>query len=216
MGKFIDLTGKKFGRLIVIKRDGLTNSGSIKWQCKCDCGCVKTVDGDPLRRGVLLSCGCLQKEKAGNMLRKHGMYKSRFYNIWRHIKSRCNDVNVLEYKWYGKRGITYDKRWEKFENFRDDMYESYLKHAKEFGEKQTTIDRIDNNRNYCKENCKWATMKEQALNTSRNHYLTYKGDTKTISEWSEKVGINKACIGSRIRLGWSVKKALTTPIKAYL
>ncbi len=111
---------------------------------------------------------------------------------------------VVHYKYYGERGISYDPRWEKFENFYADM-----------GDRPAgmTIDRIDNNKGYSKENCRWATLKEQANNTSRNHKIKFQGKTQTLTQWAEEVGINRRTIGARLKLGWSVERTLTSPVR---
>lgn len=109
----------------------------------------------------------------------------------------------MGYNNYGGRGITYQESWKKFENFRDDMYESYLKHCEEYGEKDTTLDRIDVNGNYCKENCRWATRKIQANNTRKNHYITINGEVKTLTQWVEFYGIALSTVKNYIRKGYS-------------
>ena len=142
---------------------------------------------------------------------KHGMCGTKFYRTFYGMKNRCNNPNVSSYKYYGERGIKF--LWDSYEDFVLDMYESYKIHVKEFGEKNTTIERINNDGNYCRENCKWATVKEQNLNTSQNRRLILNGEEKTISEWSEALGISRMLICGRIdRLGWSIEKTLKTPV----
>lgn len=142
------------------------------------------------------------------------MSKSRFYNIWGNLKTRCYNKRHITYKQYGAKGVTICNKWLKFENFRKDMYKSYLNHVKEFGKKNTTIDRIDNNKGYCKENCRWATMKTQTNNTSRNNILNYKNKKKTLSEWANQYNLKPTLLRQRIyRDKWSIEKALLTPNK---
>ncbi len=137
---------------------------------KCHCGAEKEISVYNVKSGKTISCGCesiKQIRELGERTGKnkasysHGMFGTRFYKIYYGIKSRCENPNIgKSYKWYGAKGIKCE--WKKFEDFRDDMYESYLNHCKEYGEKQTTIDRIDSSKNYNKTNCRWATYKEQA------------------------------------------------------
>jgi hypothetical protein len=164
-----DLNNSIFGRLTVIKNVGKNKFGQPIWNCKCSCGQEKNILNSSLISGRTKSCGCLQKElyakRKGNINIKHSMSKSRFYGIYNAIKFRCYNKNSDRYKDWGGRGITVCKEWlDDFINFKNDMYESYLEHVKEFGENQTSIDRVDNNKNYCKENCKWSTCKEQNAN----------------------------------------------------
>lgn len=187
MGRpIVNLVGKKFGRLEVISL--FKNVDKVLfWECLCDCGNKKILAGGDLKkkgRGTK-SCGCYARERSTT----HGMTHSRFYNIFATIKSRTSNY---EDKKYGGRGIKCE--WEKFEYFRDDMYKSYLLHVKRYGEKETTIDRINNDGNYCKENCRWATYREQANNTRNTVFVNYKNKKITLANLARKLGINYATI----------------------
>ncbi len=208
-----DITGQKFNRLTAIRFSH--NVGcSYYWLFRCDCGKEKIIQKGNVISETIKSCGCYRKENQSIQAKKnikHGLSSTRFYHIWRHISRRCGNKNAREYKDYGGRGIKL--LWNKFEDFRDDMYKSYLKHIEEFGEKDTSIDRIDNNGHYSKENCRWATQKEQMLNTRRNRIVEYKGVKKSITLWAEEFNMNRNVIYGRLGLGWSIEKILTTPIK---
>lgn len=159
-----NMIGKRFGKLTVISEAGSNGKRSTLWLCKCDCGNEKIIDGERLRSGHTKSCGCLQKSNVSKRATIHGMSRTRFYNIWLGIKNRCTNENEPAYKNYGGRGVVVCDRWHKFENFKEDMYSSYLAHVKEFGEKNTSIDRINNDGNYEPNNCRWATWEEQNNN----------------------------------------------------
>lgn len=139
----------------------------------------------------------------------HGMTGTRFYIIWSSMLSRCNKKSNRSYKDYGARGIKV--LWRSFEEFRDDMYESYLKHVQSFGESDTTIERKNNNENYCKGNCTWATKAEQSQNRSSVKRITYDGRTESISEWGRITGLGVQLISARLINGWCVADALTKP-----
>ena len=156
MGRKIDLTGQKFGRLTVIEEAGRDKSRNIKWMCVCECGKETIVRGSNLKNGGTQSCGCLRN--------KHGMRNTRFYKIWDNAKQRGTNENRPNYEDYVGRGIIFCPRWQDFENFKADMYESYLEHVEEHGEANTTLDRIDNDKRYTPWNCRWATWKVQAAN----------------------------------------------------
>lgn len=130
---------------------------------------------------------------------------------WYGMMHRCNDKKDIGYRRYGGRGIKVCDRWLKYENFCEDMSESFQKHLLEHGPRQTTIDRIDSNGNYSKENCRWATYKTQQNNRSNNHIITIDGVSRSIMEWSRAVGVNKDLIYGRISRGWSEERAVTTP-----
>lgn len=149
--RFIDLTGRRFGRLIVTEYVGKDRWRKSLWLCLCICGKEKRTSGHHLLSGDTKSCGC-SRTKHNHTKRK---WQSKTYQVWRSMKQRCTNPNDSSYKNYGGRGITFCKRWLKFENFLDDM-----------GEKPRglSIDRINNNGNYNKRNCQWATPKQQANN----------------------------------------------------
>jgi len=198
-----DLTGCKFGRLLVLSFLHTDKYNNKCYLCKCDCGREKVVRGVSMKNGLTNSCGCLLKDK----VTKHGKYKSCLYTIFNNMNSRCNNKNNLAYKNYGGRGIKC--LWKSCDDFEKDMHESYLEHVKQHGEKQTTLDRIDVNKNYSKENCRWATYKEQANNKRNNINIVYKEEDMTLMEYSEKIGINYSTLNSRInKLKWSLDKAI--------
>jgi len=213
-----DLIGRKFGRWTILEFAYKKGKYSY-YKCICDCGTEKNVLLNSLKYNKSKSCGCYNKETMSKTMTTHGMRKTRFYNIWNHMKHRCYNKNVKDYKYYGERGIKVCAHWlESFENFRDDMYESYLEHVKQFGEKNTTIDRFpDQNGNYELTNVRWATYKEQSNNQRSNHFLTFNGQTMTMTQWAKKINSSLDILNGRInRQGWSTKKALTTPIRKKL
>lgn len=207
MGKRRDITNKRFGKLVAVKFSHMERRYS-QWECLCDCGEKTIVSLQNLHTGNTQSCGCL-KDFAGdkNPAYKHGMKGTKFYGLYASLLARCK--NHPDYK---GRGIKCE--WKSFEEFKDDMYESYLIHLKEHGHKNTSIDRVDNDGDYSKANCRWATAKQQARNRRSNHLIEYNGVTKTMTEWAEEYNIKFHTLKDRInRYKWSVHKALTTLVK---
>lgn len=206
--KFIDLTGKRFGRLVVLRRtDNIGKKPA--WVCKCDCGNERIVTGSNLNSGNVQSCGCLWKEVTPEINKekntRHGDSHTKLHRAWTNMRYRCNNPNCREYKNYGGRGITICKEWDSYEAFRDwalaNGFDSGL-----------SIDRIDVNGNYEPSNCRWVGIKAQSNNTRRNNKLTYNNETHTIQEWSEITGINWTTIKERINRNWPIEEALTKEV----
>jgi hypothetical protein len=166
MSKVIDLTGKKYGRLIVVSFSH-TNKNAY-WNCVCDCGGKTIVTGNNLKRLKTVSCGCYKKEYVSKKFKKHGDTNTKFYWVWGSMISRTTNKNNPRYMDYGGRGIGVCYEWLNYENFKNDMYDSYLKHIETYGRKNTSIERKNNENGYSPTNCKWATNKEQNSNTRRN------------------------------------------------
>ncbi len=211
MSKRLDLTGQKFGKLTAIKLFSVIK-GKTKWLCQCECGNQTIVATDCLKNNNTKSCGCLNHQNLIKRNTTHNMGKTRFYDIWTKIKNRCLNKNNKNYNQYGKRGITIHPQWLKFENFRDDMLTNYNEHCKKNGEKNTTIERINNNGNYEPNNCKWATREEQSNNKRNNHLLTFNGQTLTFSQWEHKLNFKHNTLHNRINVyKWSIERALNQP-----
>ena len=204
--KFVDLTGQRVGRLTVIKR--VENDGKkVMWLCRCDCGNETTVFFFFFRNGDTKSCGCLSKDKLRERRFKHGeARKTRLYNIWIHIKHRtsgkANEKRTK--KWYTDKNIKMCEEWSDFRNFRDWANENGY-------DDSLTIDRIDGNKGYSPENCRWVDWKTQTRNKSNNINITRNGETKCLKDWCTELGLKNRSIFQRIARGWDKEKALTTP-----
>lgn len=216
MGKFQDLTGKKFGRLTVIERAESRRKpcGSviIMWLCECDCEKKNRaiVAGAELKSGDTKSCGCYRKEYVAQKSTKHGRKHDRVYRIWQTMKTRCGNSNNKDYALYGAEGKVVCEEWCDKENGSS----NFIKWALSNGYKENLeLERIDNTRGYSPNNCRWATRKEQMNNTRRNCYITYNGERYTLQELADNYKINRSTLKYRLNKGWSIEKALTTPTK---
>lgn len=200
--KKIDLTGQVFGRLTVVQEAGIDTRGEKLWMCECECGSIVNVLSSNLRTGHTKSCGCLKYEGSNT---KHGMYGTLIYDVWRNMIQRCVNPNNSAYDRYGGRGIKVCSSWLKFENFYKDMGDRPEDH---------TLERVDNNGNYCPENCKWVSRKEQARNRETSIDITYNGKTQCVSAWEEELGFKHGTVWMRIyKYKWPVERALTESVK---
>jgi hypothetical protein len=173
MLKFKNRVGKKYGRWLVLSRVGTNAGRQCVWLCKCDCGNTSEVISGNLQSGHSKSCGCLKIERGIEVNTKHGFKCTKFYTVWVNLRARCNDENHKYYKNYGGRGITYDKKWENFLEFKKDMYQSYVFAKKKYRNALTknnaiSIERKDVNDNYNKNNCIWIPMGYQFSNRRNN------------------------------------------------
>lgn len=203
MGKRIDLTGRRFGRLVVVSEAGREPGGGIRWTCRCDCGAQKAAYGGDLRSGKTKSCGCLKRESQVPLTLTHGQSRTPLYRRWWGALQRTTNPNQPAFRHYGGRGITVCERWQTFENFAADMGPTF--------QPTLTLERIDVNGNYEPSNCRWATWTEQARNRRNNRFLTFRGHTKTVMEWCELLGLKHTTVTQRLdRRGWPIERALTT------
>jgi hypothetical protein len=203
--KKIDLTNKRFGRLIVISESKeYTKSKNIHWTCKCDCGNIVNVSSYCLLKGRTKSCGCLRKERMSETMTTHGLTgKTPLYSTWRKIKERCFNKNAKGYCNYGGRGITICDEWK------NDFHLFYDWSIKNGYAKGLSIDRIDNDGNYEPINCRWVSMKIQQRNRRNNKIIEYKGENKPLSEWCEIFGVDYNTIHQRInKYGWTFEDAI--------
>lgn len=193
MPEKIDLTGKVFGRLTVLREDK-KHGKYIAWLCHCECGSDVAVVGYNLRSGHTKSCGCFHKERAKAANTTHGLKKSKTYISWCNMISRCNNRRNDHYSDYGDRGIKVCDRWLKFENFLEDI-----------GKKPTPkceIDRVDNNGNYEPGNCQWVLSEQNSRNQRTSKWWYIDGIRYlSLTDAAETTGIHYAKIHRRIKRG---------------
>jgi len=206
MRVFQDLTGQRFCRLFVLWMGPRGRNGAIQYWCICACGRTRLVDGRNLSSKNTQSCGCKRDEQVAKLTRTHGKTKTPEYAIWTAMLQRCANPNNAAWKDYGGRGITVCPAWKKsFETFLADM-----------GPRPTpkhSIERRNNNLGYAADNCFWATRQEQNRNSRKNVLLPYQGRTQCLAAWGEEIGIEGDRIRQRIQQGWSIERAVTTPLR---
>ena len=194
MGKFIDLTGRRFGRLVALERAANTASGNRRWLCQCDCGQTVIIGAADLRSGHSKSCGCLRRE----LSTRHGLARDRIHRIWRCMIRRCFDSKHGNFHNYGGRGITVCEEWRH-------SFEAFARWAFDTGYNESlTLERIDTNKPYSPKNCCWATMKEQQRNRRNNRLV--KG--KPLAQWAEEARIPFNKLSRRLRSGKSLGLAI--------
>lgn len=202
MSKAKDLTGLRVGRLTVIGQ-AERRGGRPAWRCICDCGNETAVITTSLTTGRTRSCGCLNRERTTESFTKHGQYQTRLYRIWSNMIQRCSNPNNDNYHRYGENGITVCQEWRNYKTFSQWAFENGYSD-------KLSIDRIENDKGYCPENCRWVTPQEQTDNRNCTRHISYDGKTKTLKRWSEETGIPYNTLQWRIQKGWSSEKALTT------
>lgn len=211
---FNDITGAKFGIMTILGYAGpvvhAAGGRSKYWWVKCECGNVRKISASSLKYDGQQSCGCQTGAQIAKSNTTHGKTGTLEFAIFYVMRDRCNNPNSVMYKDYGGRGIKVCDRWMEhragLSNFLADM-----------GPRPSrlhSLDRIDNNKGYSPENCRWATKKEQARNRSNNVFVEFKGKSQCLSAWAEEYGIHQSTLGSRLGRGWSMDKALSTGIRS--
>lgn len=210
----VDYTGQRFRYLTAVRyippneRSGYSRDKDTRnWLCKCDCGKYVRVRSDQLKDCRVQSCGCMSRILSGEKHKKHGMKRTRLYRIWNDMKDRCGNKNAKDYPRYGERGITVCDEW------RDDFRLFYAWSMGNGYQDELSIDRIDNNKGYSPENCRWVSGKVQCRNKSNNVLIEYQGERKTIAEWCELLGVNRALAYHRHSAGWASEKIFETPVR---
>jgi len=210
--RILDLTGRRFGRLVVISFSHVKHSAY--WNCRCDCGNITVVKGGSLGYGSTKSCGCGSKEQAvSNVIasasRRNLGYKHRrkLQELLRNMRDRCYNEGNKRWDRYGGRGIRVCDEWMVDNRA---FYAWAMANGYEPG---LEIDRINFDGDYEPSNCRFVTDKTQANNTSRNHYVTWRGETLTISQWADRIGVRQQALQHRFTRGWPLERAMTQPFR---
>ena len=207
------MIGRKFNKLTVIEElPERTKNGTKKYKCICDCGKYTTVIGTRLRNGMTKSCGCLRVAISGQNNTKHRKTNTRLYNIYRGMVQRCYNKNDKDYSYYGERDIRICDEW------RNDFMSFYDWAMKHGYADNLTIDRIDVNKNYEPNNCRWITQYEQQNNRANNLIVFYNNKKQTITKWIKELGLKNSYSTIHRRLvefGYDVKDAFYAPRYEY-
>jgi hypothetical protein len=211
MAKKVEMIGKRFGKLTVVaeaKPKRVSGKLCIMYECICECGNTYAALGTALRSNHTWHCGCVFKRADGDSIGK----KTRLYHMWRNMNRRCSEKNNNRAKNYIGRGISVCDEWKtNYKAFKAWALETGYDEKAPYG--KCTLDRINVNGNYEPSNCRFADMKTQANNTTYNRPLAYKGETRNICEWEDVLGFRRQTIGKRLKRGWSIERAIETPVK---
>lgn len=199
------MVGDKHYRWTVISESNEKRNGRRLWLCQCECGTERLKLLTEIKHGLSKSCGCYNREQSSKKHAEHGKSKDPIYTVWKNMKKRCNYEGSCDYYLYGARGIKVCDRWLTFANFYEDMGDIPFPGAQ--------IDRIDTNGDYTPENCRWTTATQNMRTRRMNHYITYQGETRCITEWEEIKGFPREKIRTRLKAGWTLEEAMETPVK---
>jgi hypothetical protein len=204
----VDITGNKYGKLLVINREGRNKSNKITWKCRCDCGKEVIVTGNNLKNGHTQSCGCLHKEADLRKAKRNNMSETKLGKAWYNMIYRATSPKNREAHRYLNRGITVCDEWR-------DSFESFVKWSMDNGYADNlSLDRINNNKGYSPDNCRWVNQLTQVRNRENTIYLEYKGEKKTLKEWADILGIKYQTLFNRLRDSkWDVESIIEKPLQ---
>ena len=194
MTRYEDISGERFGRLTVIRFDHINVRHQSCWLCQCDCGNQIVVQASSLHSGNTASCGCYKKDRARETKTTHGLTGTRIYRVWQNMQNRCTNEKCEAYHRYGGRDISVCDEWNEFENFRDWANDSGYS-------VELSLDRIDNDKGYSPENCRWADQRTQSNNRSSNNVVEFHGIRHTVAEWARLFRVPYTTLQSRLRKG---------------
>lgn len=194
-----DLTGQRFGRLTVVRFDSVDRTRNVRWMCRCDCGIEKVIQKAALVSGSQVSCGCAKRESLISKMTIHGMSGSRTHNAWREMWGRSRGYRKADFAHYRARGINVCEQWRSFDNFYADMGEC---------PDGLTLERVNNDLGYSRDNCRWATMHDQNRNRRANRMVEIEGRTMCVMDWIKELNLGQSKVYNRIWRGMEPKQAV--------
>lgn len=192
--KVIDMTGKRYGNVIALRKAGVNATRGYQWEFLCDCGCQFIGTGSEVRYGRITSCPSCAEQRSRAAVTTHGLTKHPLYIVWCGMKARCSNPQTDRFKDYGGRGISVCERW-------NDSFPAFLSDMGDRPTPEHTLERRNTNGNYEPANCEWATRAQQANNKRNNRSLTINGETKTLAQWASEAGVTESGIRARLRRG---------------